>query len=192
MGLTTQILQYVAFSSPLFSATADQLTTGSFLTGRWINGNTQLVITLLNTFNVSIVDTSIGHLTVNVSGITDATGKSAPINVVNVPVVGTWGQSSTPKFLSNGRGFEASNSGGQVGIGAGDKLYLRFNQPIGSALVPIATKSDIDGVFNFSVAIGKNYTGVWQMLYRGLGLYDYQVRLGSAAGLLWCYRRERL
>ena len=78
--------------------------------------------------------------------------------------------------MSNNRGFEVANTGGQVGIGAGDTLFLRFNQPIGSSFVPIATKANIDAVFNFSVPIGLNYTGSWQNVLNPSGLFDYEVR----------------
>jgi hypothetical protein len=155
VGTTSEVLSILQFSSPLFNATDEQLATGSYLTGRWTNGNRQLIITLLDTRGVSIIDTSLSRLRVNVTGVTDATGASSVVTAAEQSVLGTWGLSSTPRFLANGRGFEASNTGGQVSIGTGDSIYLRFNQPVGYHLVSIATKQDIDRVFNFSVPIGR-------------------------------------
>ena len=175
VGDANDLAALLSFSAPLFDGPVTQAPTR--LTGRWVGGNTQLVLTLMDTRNVSVVDTRIGLLTVNVSGIRDSTGVSSPLVAVSVGVGGTWGQSSTPRFLANGRGFEASNTGGQVGLGAGDSIVLRFNQPVGSSFVPIATKGDIDAVFNFSTPLGLNYTGVWETVYLGVGGSDYQARI---------------
>jgi hypothetical protein len=147
-----QVLAVVGFSVPLYNVNA---TAGSsFITGRWSANNTQLVVTLLDTRGVSIADSRIGLAMCSVLGIRDSSGQSSTFSVSAVPINGSWGQSSTPKFLANGRGFEVANSGGQAGPGARDTIYLRFNQPLGTDTVPIATKADIDAVFAFSTPIG--------------------------------------
>lgn len=97
--------------------------------------------------------------------------------LTNVLINGTWGQSSTPRFLANGRGFEAENSGRQVGLGAGDRVFLRFNQPLGSDAVPLATKADIDRVFSFSPSIGLDYVGLWEVVPLESGGSDYQATI---------------
>jgi hypothetical protein len=174
-----ELSSVVRFSSPLFTGASTAQPTR--LTGRWVLGNTMLVITLVDTRGVVVVDTRIGVLSVNVSGVADSSGRSSSLVATGVLVGGTWGQSSTPRFLVNGRGFEASNTGRQVGIGAGDSLILRFNQPVGSDVVPVATKADIDRVFVFSTPIGTNYTGLWETVSLGAGVSDHQVRITIVA-----------
>jgi hypothetical protein len=112
VGDANDLAALLAFSAPLYDGPVTQSPTR--LTGRWVAGNTQLVLTLMDTRNVSIVDTRIGLLAVNVTGVRDASGLSSPLEATWLAVVGTWGQSSTPRFLANGRGFEVSNTGGQV------------------------------------------------------------------------------
>ena len=67
-----------------------------------------------------------------------------------------------PEFLPTSSAFAgafARDTGHQEGIGAGDTLVLRFDNP--TRQVDISTTSAVNSLLLFSSPIGTNYTGAW-------------------------------
>ena len=63
--------------------------------------------------------------------------------------------------LSSILSFEAKDISNQPGISNGDTLTITFEHPMAEPKPLIATKLEIDSVFNFSSSIGSDYTGEW-------------------------------
>jgi hypothetical protein len=61
---------------------------------------------------------------------------------------GSWGDVSQPRFLAT-FAVVAVDSGGNDGLGAGDTMLLRFNQPVFP--VPVATTAQLLQLLQFSV-----------------------------------------
>ena len=97
------------------------------------------------------------------------------------------GRSTSPAFLTTGLGFEAVNSGGQVGIGAGDTVVLRFNQVVNNATVPVGTKAQVDALLTFSHPIGTDYSGAWS-LDGGSSVLTLTIRTPTANASTSAYR----
>jgi hypothetical protein len=107
----------------------------------------RLVITLSGTMNADVVATVVPAIRVTVlpgGGLRDASSTSQNASIANVSVSGTWGDASQPQFLSNTPAAIALDYGGQPGLGPGDAVLLRFNQPV--AQIPVGTKADLDAV----------------------------------------------
>ncbi len=107
----------------------------------------RLVITLSGIVNADVVATIVPAIRVSVlpgGGLRDGGGISQNATIVNVSASGSWGDASQPQFLSNTPAAIALDYGGQPGLGPGDAVLLRFNQPV--AQVPVGTKADLDAV----------------------------------------------
>jgi hypothetical protein len=107
----------------------------------------RLVITLSGTMNSDVLATLVPAIRVNVlpaGGLRDAGGTSQNATIANASVSGSWGDASQPQFLSNTPAAIALDYGGQPGLGPGDAVLLRFNQPV--AQVPVGAKADLDAV----------------------------------------------
>ena len=157
----------IVFSSPPYQldlsskAKVDSLfgfsaSIGANYSAEWRN-LTSLVITVINassaadrmltTYNILTLTlkTSGNMLPADLEGI--ATTGSAKLSC------GTFGIATPPVILS----LVASGTAG--GISNNDKLTISFDQQV---LTPsIATKEDVDALFQFSAGIGKNYSGKW-------------------------------
>jgi hypothetical protein len=97
--------------------------------------------------NADVVATIVPAIRVTVlpgGGLRDAGGISQNASITNASVTGSWGDASQPQFLSNTPAAIALDYGGQPGLGPGDAVLLRFNQPV--AQVPVGTKADLDAV----------------------------------------------
>jgi hypothetical protein len=107
----------------------------------------RLVITLSGVVNTDSVSTLVSAVRLSVlpgGGLRDAAGVSQNTTVTNVSVSGSWGDASQPHFLSSSPAAIALDYGGAPGLGAGDAVLLRFNQPV--AQVPVDTKAALDVV----------------------------------------------
>ena len=120
----------------------------------------------VNGSDVDIVATRIGALYVTVnasSGLRDAHRLSQDAVLPPSPVTGDWGVPKVPAFVSGTTapyaGAFARNTGGQAGMGVGDTLVLRFDNPCRQ--VPLARRQDVDALLNFSSPIGADYSGAW-------------------------------
>ena len=139
---------------------------GTRLRGAW-NGNAQVMIITIGAVDelVSKLDTRIGALLIsfNVSaGLRDKALTSQAAVLPPVAVTGDWGIPKVPEFYagrSGTAGAFARNTGGQAGLGVGDSLVLRFDNPCKQ--VALQTKDDVDRLLVFSSAIGADYTGAW-------------------------------
>ena len=63
--------------------------------------------------------------------------------------------------LSNIVSFVAADAGKNNDISNGDTLTIMFAHPMAEPKPAIATKEEIDSVFNFSSSIGSDYSGKW-------------------------------
>jgi hypothetical protein len=122
----------------------------------------RLIITIAGTVSVDIQATQVAaaQLTVLPSGgLRDVSGSSQNASIPVVGMLGTWGDASQPMFLTDTPTI-ALDYGGQVGVGAGDALLLRFNQPV--AQVPVGSKDAIDALLRFNPPFwAANYSGAW-------------------------------
>jgi hypothetical protein len=92
------------------------------------------------------------------AGGTDTVSHNASIS--DVPLSGTWGDASQPQFLGHSAAVIALDYGGQPGLGVGDAVLLRFNQPV--AQVPVGSKAELDALLAWEPATwATNYTGEW-------------------------------
>ncbi len=115
--------------------------------GGVVGAGDRLVITLSGTVSDDVLGTVVSGLRVSVlpsGGLRDANGVSQNASVVNSTVRGSWGDASQPQFLSNSPAAIALDYGGQPGLGAGDAVLLRFNQPV--AQVSVGSKAALDAV----------------------------------------------
>jgi hypothetical protein len=145
-------------------------TLASILRGTWLAGGDasdpdaaeRLVITLAGTVDSNIEATLLSMVRVSVlatGGLTDARSISQSTTVNDSTVRGTWGDASQPQFLTTSP-VVALDYGAQHGLGLGDALALRFNQPV--AQVSVATKADLDNVLAFDPWDWvEDYAGVW-------------------------------
>jgi hypothetical protein len=141
---TAQVLALLGFSPPLASVlraswqAPDGLVSGA---------RDRLVITLSGVVNTDVVATLVSTIRVSVlpgGGLRDASSTSQNASVINATASGSWGDASQPQFLSNTPAVFALDYGAQPGLGPGDAVLLRFNQPV--AQVPVDTKSALDAV----------------------------------------------
>ncbi len=115
--------------------------------GGIVGAGDRLVITLSGSVSGDVLGTVVPALRVRVlpgGGLRDASGASHNMSAVNVTVRGTWGDASQPQFLSNSPAAIALDYGAQPGLGPGDAVLLRFNQPV--AQVPVGSKEALDAV----------------------------------------------
>lgn len=122
----------------------------------------RLVLTLVGTINSDIVSTRVPAVRMSVlrtGGLRDASNTCQNATVTSYPLVGTWGDASQPQFLSSVPAI-AVDYGGQAGLGVGDAVLLRFNQPV--AQVGVASRSQLDKLLVFEPQEwASNYSGVW-------------------------------
>jgi hypothetical protein len=86
-------------------------------------------------------------------------GASQNASVLNMGLSGSWGEVSQPRFTSVAPVI-AVDTGGQPGLGSGDGLLLRFNQPV--AQVPVGSKAALDALLYFYPPNwAAEYTGQW-------------------------------
>ncbi len=107
----------------------------------------RLVITLSGTVHPDVLATLVSAVRMSVlpgGGLQDAGGASQNASIANVSVSGSWGDASQPQFLSTFPAAIALDYGAGPGLGPGDAVLLRFNQPV--AWVPVGTKADLDEV----------------------------------------------
>ncbi len=124
----------------------------------------RLVLTLSGPVNVDILATLVPAVRVSVlpgGGLQDAAGASQNASIVNATLSGTWGDASQPQFLATAAAV-ALDYGGQPGLGPGDALLLRFNQPVQQADVPVGSKASLDALLAWTPSgWAENYTGAW-------------------------------
>jgi hypothetical protein len=130
------------------------------------------VWTSYTTVKITIVDathaaaeelTRVGvlRLTVKASYALKSADGSSPVSTSTGVLGGTWGAYSAPVIAT----CNASNAGSQEGIGNGDVITVVFDQETNSPA--IATKADVDAVFNFTdptgvdVSLGADYTAAY-------------------------------
>ena len=145
---------------------------GDQLVATWSLDRTTLVIrigSLVSSDGLQHADihaTRIGALliTFNVSAaLRDALEVSQAASYAPVLVSGDWGVPKVPEFLPVGGPFAgafARDTGGQAGLGRGDTLVLRFDNP--TRQVALNTTSAVDDLLEFSSPIGLQYTAVWE------------------------------
>jgi hypothetical protein len=107
----------------------------------------RLVITLSGVVSSDVLASAVPAVRVSVlagAGLTDADGLSHNASVVDANVRGSWGDATQPQFLSNSAAAIALDYGGQPGLGPGDAVLLRFNQPV--APIPVGSKAALDEV----------------------------------------------
>ncbi len=142
---------------------------GVNLVGVWNRDASAVAITVgatsLGNTTASPELTAVGVLTMTLnatSNLQDAAKLSHAAVYPWIRVSGTWGVATIPKFLPSTGLYSPSfvaNTGGQAGIGAGDTLVLRFDNPCKQ--LPVTTKANLDALFNFSAPLGLDYTGAW-------------------------------
>jgi hypothetical protein len=122
----------------------------------------RLVITLSGSVNPDVVATVVSALRVSVlpgGGLRSAAGSSQSASIVNVTAGGSWGDASQPQFLASYPAV-ALDYGAQAGLGSGDAVLLRFNQPVRQ--VPVGTKAAVDALLAFSPSNwADDYSGAW-------------------------------
>jgi hypothetical protein len=129
------------------------------------NAGDRLVIILRDPSNSSTPPGAV-RMSVLPGGGLQAVGAGAVsqnASIENKPLIGTWGDASQPRFLtdkSDSRAVIALDYGGQPGLGAGDAVLLRFNQPV--AQVPVGSKAALDALLAWEPATwATSYTGEW-------------------------------
>ncbi len=112
------------------------------------------------------------------SGAAGAVSHNA--SIANVSLGGTWGDASQPRFFANQyHAAIALDYGGQPGLGPGDAVLLRFNQPV--VQVPVGSKAALDALLAWGPSTwATNYTGEW-LDALNLLVTVQEVELGAAA-----------
>lgn len=90
------------------------------------------MLTLGGAVNDDFVSTVLSNVRVSLlegGGLRDAAQISQIARVADIIVTGTWGDSSQPRFMAT-MAATALDYGRQPGLGSGDALLLRFNQPV--------------------------------------------------------------
>lgn len=124
-----------------------------------------LTVTLAGDCAATPESTLVGILRAGVRGgwLTDASGASDPAPPsAALLAAGSWGAPAVVGFMPNDGerpGAWAFDDGGDVGLGVGDVLELRFDSA--PAQVPVDTRARLDAVFAFSAPLGEDYTGAW-------------------------------
>jgi hypothetical protein len=140
---TASVQALLRFDPPLASVLRASWQPGS---DSGIPAAERLLITLSGAVNGDIAATLLPMVRVSVlpsGGLRDAANTCANATIPRLPVAGTWGDASQPQFLSS-LGAIALDYGGQPGLGVGDAVLLRFNQPV--AQVPVGSKAALDAV----------------------------------------------
>jgi hypothetical protein len=128
------------------------------------NAAERLVITLSGTVNNDVVGTLVSAVRVSIlrsGGLRDVDNSCQNTSVSNMSMGGSWGAASQPLFLALQAGV-AMDYGAQPGLGPGDALLLRFNQPVRQ--VPVGSTALVDALLSFSPPASlwaTNYTGTW-------------------------------
>jgi hypothetical protein len=157
---TAKVLSLLSFDPPL----------ATVLRATWQTGPDEvvtdaaerLVISLSGVVNSDVTATLMSRIRVSVlrgGGLRDAENTCQNVSGVNSSLVGTWGDASQPLFLVSYPAV-ALDYGGQSGLGPGDAVLLRFNQPV--AQVPVSTKALVDATLAFSPPTwADDYNGTW-------------------------------
>ena len=160
VSTTSKVLALLAFSPPL----------ASVYRASWQSGGDEedpdaaarLVIVLAGVVNSNITATLVSQVRVSVppgGGLKDAELVSSPANIVGAGVAGTWGDASQPQFLATDP-VVALDYGGQPGLGVGDALVLRFNQPVRQ--VNVSSRAAIDALLVFEPRTwADDYVAAW-------------------------------
>merc|ERR1711881_339115 len=125
------------------------------------------------------------RLTVKSAYVLQSADESSPVSTSTGVLGGTWGDHSAPVIVS----CDASDDGSQEGIGNGDVITVVFDQDTNSPA--IATKADVDAVFNFTdpvgseVSLGADYTGAydWEPLAATVAVVTNHTDVGCAVDL---------
>ena len=128
--------------------------------GVWNRAGTVLSVTLGadGAAPVDLSATRVGVLTVAINasgGLRDARGASQAAATAPLDVTGDWGVATVPEFMVPGGPFApafARDTGGNAGLGAGDSLVLRFDNPCKQ--LPLGSTADVDALLAFSAPIG--------------------------------------
>jgi hypothetical protein len=158
---TASVQALLGFEPPLASVLRASWQPGS---DSGIPAAERLVITLSGAVNGDIAATLLSMVRVSVlpsGGLRDAANTCANATIPRLPIAGTWGDASQPQFLATAPAAIALDYGGQPGLGPGDALLLRFNQPV--AQVPVGTKVALDALLAWTPSgWADNYTGEWR------------------------------
>eukprot|EP00163_Fabomonas_tropica_P003432 TRINITY_DN1292_c1_g1_i9.p1 TRINITY_DN1292_c1_g1~~TRINITY_DN1292_c1_g1_i9.p1 ORF type:complete len:504 (+),score=67.08 TRINITY_DN1292_c1_g1_i9:470-1981(+) len=142
VGTKADLDSYFSWSEPI----------GTDYTGAWSDVDI-LTITIVTP---STASPGIGSLTMTVlQSFTDIDG-SEYFNLTSNALQGDWGQHSSGPALLGAVAKDPTNA--NTGYGLGDTLTIMFNEP--TSQPPVATKADINGLFQFSESFG-DYTGTW-------------------------------
>ncbi len=107
---------------------------------------------------VDLSSTRVGVLTLALNasgGLNDARGASPPAATPPELVTGSWGVAKVPDFMAPGGQFAsafARDTGQNAGLGVGDSLVLRFDNPCKQ--LPLGSKAAVDAMLAFSSPIG--------------------------------------
>ncbi len=140
---TDRVNALLSFSPPLASSLRASWQAPD---GGIVGAGDRLVITLSGSVSDDVLGTVVPAVRVRVlpgGGLRDAGGASQNMTATDVPLRGSWGDASQPQFLSSIAAI-ALDYGGQPGLGPGDAVLLRFNQPV--AQVPVGSKAALDAV----------------------------------------------
>ncbi len=130
MSNTAKVLSLLTFTPTLASVLRASWQTGG--DEAMPDAAERLVISLSGTINTNLAATQLSAVRVTVKGsgnLRDAASLSQNANIVDATLNGTWGDSSQPQFVV-GHPIIALDYGNQPGLGVGDALLLRFNQPV--------------------------------------------------------------
>jgi hypothetical protein len=160
VSTSARVLALLAFIPPLATTYRASWQSGGDDGDR--NASERLIVTLAGTVNPDVAATLLSSVRVSVlpgGGLKDAGQASPAASIAGLSVGGTWGDASQPQFLV-GSPLVALDYGTQPGLGPGDALALRFNQPV--AQVPVASKQDLDVLLSFEPGDwATDYVGVW-------------------------------
>ena len=160
VSTTAKLQALVTFTPPLASVYRASWQSGGDATV--LNAAERLVIVLSGTVNGDVMATLVPSIRFSISasgGLRDAAGVSQNVTVANGNCSGTWGDASQPLFLASYPAV-ALDYGAQAGLGSGDALVLRFNQPVRQ--VPVGNKTAVDALLAFSPSNwATNYSGSW-------------------------------
>ena len=139
VSTTPAVLALLTFTPPLASS----------LRATWVSGGDdvdpgageRLIVTLAGVMNPDIQATLVPLVRVGVlpgAGLRDVGNTCPNATIEGVGLGGTWGDASQPQFLASHPAV-ALDYGGQPGLGTGDAIVLRFNQPVKQVCAPTHT-----------------------------------------------------
>jgi hypothetical protein len=132
--------------------------------GYWENGGVgcseRLVVVLLGDITRDDAATAVPNVRVSIrssGGLGNSGDKVVEgMSVADVQLQGSWGDVSQPQLVD----VWALDGDGQIGIGPGDAILLRFDQAVFQ--VAVASRADVGNLLAFEPADwATNYTGMW-------------------------------